>query len=38
MYTAEVGGEWACQYIPIFLDTWDETLEAWDFYVSSTGN
>jgi hypothetical protein len=38
IYTAEVGGEWARRYIPIFLDEWNDTWEAWDFYVSSTGN
>jgi hypothetical protein len=38
MYTADQEDEWAKKYIPQFLQTWEETEEAWDFYVSATGN
>lgn len=38
MYTADQGDEWARKYIPQFLQSWEETEEAWDFYVSATGN
>jgi len=38
MYTADQGDEWARKYIPQFLQNWEETEEAWDFYVSATGN
>lgn len=38
MYTADPEDEWAWKYIPQFLEDWEGTEEAWDFYVSATGN
>ncbi|EFE43102.1 hypothetical protein TRV_02107 [Trichophyton verrucosum HKI 0517] len=35
-YTAEINGEWATTYIPIFLKE-PECLDAWDFYPRSFG-
>jgi hypothetical protein len=38
MYTADPRGEWLQDYIPRFLEKWDDSTEVWDFYVSATAN
>jgi len=38
MYTAEPDDEWVVDYIPQFLEKRMDIMEAWEFYVSATGN
>lgn len=38
MYTAEPDDEWVVDYIPQFLEKRMDIMEAWDFYISATGN
>jgi aminoglycoside phosphotransferase (APT) family kinase protein len=38
IYSSPLGDEWADTYIPMFLEEWKDTWEAWDFYVAATGN
>jgi len=37
LWTADIGGEWETEYIPLFVDGGDDVYKYWDYFMLKMG-